>query len=274
MSQEAQTTHYALLDNVKNKLRLQDADESLNEELEFYLSDVDDYCNRRLRQLLGSFDHQGNPIELPLTEDTDPAVDSDLVGRAVDLAVGLFRKQQNNEEKLWDNAVIDFENYLTERFGWARDRALRFSTPPTIVVTGSIGHRRVNQTDIDYSNYLSEGETVQVKAKNFKNFHKLKVTFNGIDSDAPDPLITNPDQVVVGIFTDKRGRNDNFTLVVPTGTAGKDENIVRVEDGTESTDNFVEQRVFVIPKIGDLFGVDGNIGPLHTRSFGADARLI
>lgn len=267
-------THYALLDNVKNKLRLQDADETMNEELEFYLSDVDDYCNRRIKQLLGSFDHQGNPIELPLTDETDPALDSELIGRAVDLAVGLFRKQQNNEEKLWNNAVIDFENYLTERFGWARDRPSRFNTP-TINVEGTLGIRRIGQQDLDLRNVMSEGEVVSVSVKNFKNFHKLQLHFSGIGDQTEEPLITNPDQDSPGIYTDWRGTNDNFTLTVPAGTSTNDENIVQVQDGTQQTDNIALQRVLVMPKFNGDYLVDSILfDSVQTLTFGVDAVLL
>jgi len=104
--------HYALLDNVKIKLRLKDADETLSEEIEQYLTDVDGWINRKLRNWLGFTDIHGNPIVIPVTEDTNIPVDDDLIQNATDLSIGKFRKEQNNEEKLWDNAKENFESYL------------------------------------------------------------------------------------------------------------------------------------------------------------------
>jgi len=267
--------HYALLDNVKNKLRLTDADETLNEELEFYLSDIDNYCNRKLRSLFGRLDHQQRVITLPLTEETNPPIDDDLISRAVDLAVGLFRKQQNNEEKLWDNAVIDFEDYLTQRFGWARDRDFRFTTPPILLIQGPVGnHKSSNGTVKDFSRYAGEGEFFTVTGKNFSDFKKLVVTFGGKGSENnEDPLVTVPDQVDPGWFSDELGGFAN-QVQVPVDVIGNSENIIRVVDGSQTLGfnadgtpivnqevaeippNEAQIRVFIIPKSANEFSAD------------------
>jgi len=266
--------HYALLDNVKNKLRLTDADETINEELEFYLSDIDNYCNRKLRSLFGRVDHQGRDILLPLTEETNPPIDEDLISRAVDLAVGLFRKQQNNEEKLWDNAVIDFETYLTDRFGWARDREFRFTTPPILIIQGPVpNHKSSDGTVKDFSRYAGEGELFTVTGKNFSDFKKLVVTFGGKGSESDDPLVTVPDQVDPGWFSDEVGGFAN-QVQVPVNVTGNSENIIRVVDGSQTLGfnadgtpivnqevaeippNEAQMRVFIIPKSAIELGVD------------------
>jgi len=272
-------THYALLDNVKNKLRFQDTDETMNEELEFYLSDIDNYCNRKLRNLIGRVDHQGRDLILPLTEETNPPIDADLISRAVDLVVGLYRKQQNNEEKLWTNAVKDFEDYLVERFGWARDRDFRFTTPPILSVQGPIPNVKLGDGTIkDLSRYIGEGELMTVNGNNFSDFKKLIVTFGGKGNESdPDPLVTNPNQVDPGWFSDELGNFANNQVEVPVGVAGNDENIIRVvdgqitpgfnADGTPSINetvsvipsNQAEIRVFVLPKIVDTFLIDAVI---------------
>jgi len=268
--------HYALLDNVKNKLRLTDADETLNEELEFYLSDIDNYVNLKLRSLFGRVDHQGRDIILPLTEETNPPIDDGLISRAVDLAIGLFRKQQNNEEKLWENAVVDFETYLTDRFGWARDRDFRFTTPPLLTVQGSIPNRKLPDGTVkDFSKYIGEGEFITVNGFNFTDFKKLLVTFGGKGSEGdPDPLVTLPNQVDPGWFSDELGNFRGNQIQIPPGVAGNDENVIRVldggttpgfnADGTEIVNeavstipsNEAQIRVFVIPKSPRAFAVD------------------
>jgi len=271
--------HYALLDHVKNKLRFQDTDERMNEELEFYLSDIDNYCNRKLRNLFGRVDHQGRDIILPLTEDSNPSIDADLISRAVDLVVGLYRKQQNNEEKLWENAVKDFDDYLVERFGWARDRPMRFTTPPLLVVQGPIANVKLADGTVkDLSRYIGEGELMTVNGTNFSDFKKLLITFGGKGNESdPDPLVTNPNQVDPGWFSDELGSFANNQVQVPVDVAGNDDNIIKVvdgqltpgfnADGTQSLEqtgspipsNEAEIRVFVLPKIVDSFLIDAVI---------------
>ncbi len=205
-------THYALLDKVKIKLRLKDADATLSEELEEYLTDIDSYINRKLRTALGFLDIHGNPVVLPLTEDTGIPIDDDLLQNATDLAVGKFRKEQNNEEKLWDNAKENFNDYLVDRFGWPEDTFQRVVNPTAIFATPTLANI---------------GSTITVSGENFHQFKTLEFFFDeqGVD--------TKPTTV----FADSIGKFSGATFVVPDNLTESEAFEIMVQDGTENQDN-------------------------------------
>jgi len=205
-------THYALLDKVKIKLRLKDADQTLSEELEEYLTDIDAYINRKLRMALGFLDIHGNPVVLPLTEDTGIPVDDDLLQNATDLAVGKFRKEQNNEEKLWNNAKENFESYLVDRFGWPEDTFQRVVNPTAISAIPTLA---------------GIGDTITVSGENFHQFKTLEFFFDkqGVD--------TKPTTV----FADSIGKFSGASFVVPDNLTESEAFEILVQDGTENQDN-------------------------------------
>jgi len=228
-------SHYALLDNVKLKLRLVDADQTLSEEIEQYLTDVDGWINRKLRNWLGFTDIHGNPIVIPITEDTNIPVDDDLIQNATDLAVGKFRKEQNNEEKLWDNAKKNFESYLEDRFGWPEDTFQRVVNPTTI---------SFSPVDI-----LLIGDTITVSGTNFRQFHAITISFADSEMD------TTP----VTVFADVQGKFSNAKIVIPDTLTESKAYVLLARDGEENQDNRAETfvSVNVNPGTNFNFGVDG-----------------
>jgi len=245
-------SHYALLDNVKIKLRLVDADQTLSEEIEQYLTDVDGWINRKLRNWLGFVDIHQNPIVIPLTEDTNIPVDDDLIQNATDLAVGKFRKEQNNEEKLWDNAKKNFEAYLEDRFGWPEDT----------------NHRVVNPTTIDYKpvDILLIGEVVTISGTNYHQFQTITINFAG----------TNIETTPVTVFADFQGKFSNVKIVIPDTLTESKAYELKAEDGTENQDNRANTFVSVNVDAGTNFPwtIDGiTLGTL-LRAFPVDGILI
>jgi len=227
-------THYALLDRVKIKLRLKDADQSLSEELETYLSDVDAYINRKLRATLGFIDVHGNPVVLPLTEDTGIPVDEDLLNNATDLSVGKFRKEQNNEELLWNNAKENFSDYLIERFGWPEDSGQRVVNPTAIQATPTL---------------VVLNDTITVAGQNFHQFKKLAFEFAGTEVD------TTPSTV----FADSVGKFSNVTFQVPDNLTEEKAFELKVQDGDRNEDNRAETFISVLLSKRLAFTVDARI---------------
>ncbi len=228
-------THYALLDKLKLKLRLQDADETLSEELEAYLTDVDSYINRKLRNWLGLIDIHGNPIIIPLTEFTNIPVDEDLMQNATDLAYGKFRKEQANEELNWENAKENFQAYLEDRFGWPEDE----------------GHRVANPTTIDYKpvDILLIGETITISGTNYKQFQRLQIIFAG------QTMETTPTTV----FADFQGKFSNVKIIIPDNLTESRAFTLECRDGDQNQDNRAHTYVSVNVNAGTNFQyvVDG-----------------
>ncbi len=221
--------HYALLDKLKLKLRLTDADATLSEELEEYLTDVDSYINRKLRNRLGFQDVHGNPIIIPLTETTNIPVDDDLMQNATDLAYGKFRKEQNNEDLNWENSKKNFEAYLEDRFGWAEDS----------------NQRVVNPTTIDYKpvDILLIGETLTVSGTNYHQFKVITIDFAG------QVMETSPETV----FADFQGEFKNVKIIVPDTLTESKAYTLKAYDGLQNQDNRAETFVSVNVDAGTNF---------------------
>jgi len=69
-------THYASLDMIKQKLRIED--NTIDDELNIYMDEIDAFINRELEAKFGAFTEYGYPIVLPLTDSTNPPVTFDL----------------------------------------------------------------------------------------------------------------------------------------------------------------------------------------------------
>ncbi len=222
-------SHYVLLDKLKLKLRLQDADETLSEELEAYMTDIDSYINRKLRSWLGLNDVHGNPIILPLTEFTNIPIDDDIMQLGTDLAYGKFRKEQNNEELNWENAVKNFEDYLVDRFGWASEENFRVDLPTTI-----------DYVPVDI---LLIGESITISGKNYHQFKTIQFFFN--DS----AIATTPETV----FADAQGKFKNVKIVIPDNLLVSKAYTLKAQDGTDNQDNRASTYVSVNVDAGTNF---------------------
>lgn len=231
-------SHYALLDKLKLKLRLTDADETLSEELEAYLTDVDSYINRKLRKRLGFQDVHGNPIILPLTEDTGIEVDDDLLQNATDLAYGKFRKEQNNEELNWENAKENFEAYLDDRFGWGSDSNQRVVNPTTI-----------SYTPVDI---IPKGDELTVSGKNYHQFKSIKIEFAG------QTMTTVP----ATVFADSIGSFSGVKITTPDNLTESKAYLLKAEDGGQNQDNRAQTYVSI------------NANPGTTFTYSMDAILV
>ena len=205
----AEAFHYATLDIVKQKLRIQESDHTIDEELETYSTEVDTLINRHLRRKLGTFDQNGDPINLPLTETTYPAITEDLRVIADDLVEGKFRLKTTNDEILWNNAKQQLLEYLDFEFGWTENKPFRRT--PDISITPTTG---IPDT------------TVTVAGSNFANIETLEIVFGGVLQD------TTPAEVVT---TSSGAIPASVTFDVPTN-AGKGAKEVKVRSISGTVD--------------------------------------
>jgi len=222
-------SHYALLDKVKLALRIQDSDETLSEELEKYLTDSDTWINRKLRNHLGFTDIHQNPIIIPFTEDTNIPIDDDLIQNATDLAVGKFRKEQNNEENLWENAKENFQSYLDDRFGWVEDSPHRVANPTTL-----------SYTPVDI---VLAGQVITVEGTNFHQFQVITIEFAGQVVDSTP----------VTVFADAQGKFSNVKFVIPDNLTESKAYELKARDGDENQDNRASTYISVNVDDGTLF---------------------
>ncbi len=228
-------SHYALLDKVKLALRLTDDDNTLSEELEKYLTDADGWINRKLRNHLGFTDVHQNPVVIPFTEDTNIPIDDDLIQNATDLAVGKFRKEQNNEEKLWENAKENFESYLLDRFGWVEDS----------------GHRVINPTTVSYTpvDIALIGNVIEVQGTNFHQYQVITIEFAG------QVMETTPTTV----FADVQGKFSGVKFTIPDTLTESKAYELKARDGDQNQDNRAFTYISVNSDDGTQFNfsVDG-----------------
>lgn len=181
--------HYATLDIVKQKLRIPEDNHTIDAELETYASEVDQYVDRHLKRKLGSFDQNGDPITLPLSEDTYPVITEDLRVVADDLLEGKFRLKTTNDTVLWDNARQQLQEYLDMEFGWTENKPFRKT--PSITITPTSG---------------APSSTITITGKDFANVETLEVIFGGVElTPTPDPLVSSS----TGTFT-------GATVIVPS----------------------------------------------------------
>ena len=128
-------THYASLDMIKQKLRIEDS--TIDDELNIYMDEIDAFINRELEAKFGSKTEYEYPIVLPLTDTTNPPVTFDLRQIAADLVEGKFRYKTTNDKTLWDFAKEALANYLDKSFGWTEGH--RFRRYPDITITPTNG---------------------------------------------------------------------------------------------------------------------------------------
>ena len=180
---------YTEYDSIKIKLRI--ANDSMRDEIELYMQEIDDLLDNRLRARLGAVNIYGDEIILPLTSDTVPELPLELKGIANNLVVAKIRLQNSEKPMLWDAEVNILDNYLDRVYGYIRGTAYRprrsISLSPE---TGAIA------------------QVVTVTGSGFAPTQKLTIEWSGGDivTTATDVISTNK-----GAFT--------FTFPIPAGTA-------------------------------------------------------
>ena len=180
---------YTEYDSIKIKLRI--ANDSMRDEIELYMQEIDDLLDNRLRARLGAVNIYGDEIVLPLTSETIPELPLELKGIANNLVVAKIRLQNSEKPMLWDAEVNILDNYLDRVYGYIRGTAFRprraISLSPE---TGAIG------------------QVVTVTGSGFAPIQKLTIEWSN------GTIVTTPTDVIStnkGAFT--------FTFPIPAGTA-------------------------------------------------------
>lgn len=181
--------HYAILDVVKKRLNIADGDETLDDYLEIFMNDVDNYINNKLRQKLGTYDYNGRAISLPLTINTIPPLEPELMLKAAFLVVGRVRQEMSNDNNLLITAEKDFADYLNRQFGYTRD--VPFKPVPTLTISPING--------------ASSTTVVTVGGTQFGPNRIITISFGGIQMN------TSPTQII----TDTNGSFSGATFTVP-----------------------------------------------------------
>lgn len=180
------TNGFTEYDSINQKLRV--VDDSLRDEIQIYMHEIDSLVTNRLRAKLGTNNIYGEPIIIPLTESTIPPIDLELKGIANDLVVAKIRLQQSEKPLLWDSAVKVLDNYLEQKFGYTRD--VPFQPIRTLTVTPRSG---------------IIGSTITIAGTNYKPVDELTIIFDNAEpTTSPVTVVTTS----AGVFT-------AVTFVVP-----------------------------------------------------------
>lgn len=172
---------YSEYDSIKIRLRI--SDDSMKEEIEIYMRDIDDLINNRIRAKLGSYNVYGNFIILPLSTTTIPTIPSELKAIANDLVVAKIRLQNSEKPLLWDSAVKVLDNYLDMVYGWTQNGA--YQPIRTLTITPSSG---------------IIGSTITLSGTNFQPTTKITFTFDHTNPiTTPAEVITDADGVFTGV---------------------------------------------------------------------------
>ena len=179
---------YTEYDSIKIKLRI--ANDSIRDEIELYMQEIDDLLDNRLRARLGARNIYGDEIILPLTSETIPSIPLELKGIANNLVVAKIRLQNSEKPMLWDAEVNILDNYLDRVYGYIRGTAYRPRRTTTLSPqTGSVA------------------QVVTVTGTGYAPIKELSISFSG------GVIVTTP----VSIISDSVGAF-SFTFPIPTGT--------------------------------------------------------
>ena len=180
---------YTEYDSIKIKLRI--ANDSMRDEIELYMQEIDDLLDNRLRARLGSRNIYGDEIVLPLTSETVPEIPLELKGIANNLVVAKIRLQNSEKPMLWDAEVNILDNYLDRVYGYIRGTAFRPRRTTTLSPqTGAVA------------------QVVTVTGTGYAPIKELSISFSG------GVIVTTPVSVIsdsVGAFS--------FTFPIPANTA-------------------------------------------------------
>jgi len=177
---------YCEYDTIKVKLRIDD--DSMREEIQLYMHEIDDLINNRLREKLGERNIYGQPIVLPLNHSTIPPVPIELKAIATDLVVAKIRLQNSEKPLLWDSAVKVLDNYLERVYGWTSHKP--FQPERTLTMTPFSG---------------VVGTTITIGGTNFQPIAKLRFVFGA----------TLPTTTPAVVITDSTGSFSGVTFAVP-----------------------------------------------------------
>lgn len=177
---------YVEYDTVKVKLRLDD--DSMRDEIQIAIQDINDLINNRIRAKLGDYNVYGTRIDLPLAFNTSPPIPIELKGIASDLVVAKIRLQNSEKPLLWDSAVKILDNYLERVYGWTS--ATPFQPVRLYTITPRTG---------------IIGSTVTFGGTDFEPNAKLRIIFGSSEPvTTPASVVTNS----IGTFT-------GVTFVIP-----------------------------------------------------------
>ena len=188
-------SHYASLDMIKQKLRVEDS--SIDDELQIYIDEVDAVIDRELRAKFGYTTEYGYEIPIPLTEDTNPPVTFELRAIAADLCEGKFRLKTTNDDQLYKTAMEELTEYIDRAFGWTE--AHGFRRYPSIAITPTNG---------------AAASTITISGSSFKPRGKIQIKIVD-ENDSGVIQATSPEVVL----TDDDGDFSGVTFATASGTA-------------------------------------------------------
>lgn len=170
---------YTEYDTIKIKLRIDD--DSMRDEIQLYMHEVDDLINNRLEAKLGKTNIYGQEIVYPLNHTTIPVIPIELKSIASDLVVAKIRLQNAEKPLLWDSAVKVLEDYLERVYGYTQSG--RYQPIRSFTVSPTSG---------------TVGTTVTISGTNFQPTSKITVIF-----DYNNPTTTPADVItdVKGVFS-------------------------------------------------------------------------
>lgn len=174
---------YTEYDTIKIKLRIDD--DSMRDEIQLYMHEVDDLVSNRLMAKIGKINIYGQEIVYPLTHTTIPTIPIELKAIANDLVVAKIRLQNSEKPLLWDSAVKVLEDYLERVYGYTSSG--RFQPTRTFVVSPTSG---------------IVGATVTISGTNFQPTSKITVIFDSINpTTTPTDIISDVKGVWTGTFS-------------------------------------------------------------------------
>ena len=182
---------YTEYDEVKLKLRIDD--DSMRDEIQLYMHQIDDLVTNRLIAKIGLINIYGQAITYPLTHLTIPRVPLELKAIANDLVVAKIRLQNSEKPLLWDSAVKVLEDYLERVYGYTS--SAKYQPIRTFVISPESG---------------VVGATVTISGTNFQPTSKITIIFDSINpTTTPTSIITSSTGVWTGTF--------NIPSTQPTG---------------------------------------------------------
>jgi hypothetical protein len=200
---------YTEYDSIKTKLRVED--DSMRDEIELYMQEIDDLIDNRLRAKLGSKNIYGQEITLPLSHNTIPAIPLELKAIANNLVVAKIRFQNSEKPMLWDAEVNILDNYMERVYGYTRHK--RYQPRRTLSLSAYTA---------------TAGTTITVSGTMFEPNAKLTFKFDTVE------VATTPTSVI----TTSTGTY-SFTFAIPSNqTLGSTE--IKVYDSVGGLDTKLE----------------------------------